>query len=109
MDANLVGSVGVLLALGTFFLVSGWYYYRGRSAAMVLKNRALFRMFPGAACGLPLCGLACIGLAIALLISPPIKQLLLGMSVFVGLVALVFVGWCPRCLLPKWMRGFEGP
>jgi len=109
MDGNLVGSVGLLLVLGTFFIVSGWYYYRGRSAARLLKDQVLFRMFPGAACGLPLCGLACIGLATGFLISQPIKQLLLAISVLVGLLALVFVGWCPRGLLPRWMRDPPGP
>ncbi len=80
MDSNLVGSVVLLLALGIFFVASGWYYYRGRSAGRLLKNQFVFRVFPGAACALPLCGAACVGLALTLIAPRSVKMPFLALS-----------------------------
>jgi len=43
-------------------------------------------------------------LAIGFVISQPIKLWVLAISLLVGLVALVFMGWCPKVLLPTWAR-----
>jgi hypothetical protein len=104
MEGNLLGSLILLVGLGTFFIASGWYYYCGRSAARLLRDQVLFRMFPGAACGLPLEGLACYGLALGLVVPQPLKQPILLISVAAGLIAIGFFGWCPRGLLPSWLR-----
>ena len=109
MDSNLVGSVGVLLALGVFFSGSGWYYYRGADAGRLLKDQFIFRLLPGAACALPVCGVACFGLALTLLAPQSVKVLLLAISILTGLVALILFGWCPRKLLPPWLREARNP
>jgi len=104
-SGNVLPTFVLLSILGLSLIASGLYCYRGRNAS-TLRSQLLFRVFPGAACGMPLGGAACLGLAfgVALPLPQPIRSLILWPSLAMGLTAMVFFGWCPRSLLPRWLR-----
>jgi hypothetical protein len=103
MSGDLLATFLLFSILGLSLIALGLYCYRGRNAGR-LKSQLLFRVFPGAACGMPLGGAACLGVALALTLPQPIRSLVAWPSIAMGLTAVAFFGWYPRRLLPGWLR-----
>ena len=103
MSGNTLPTFVLLSILGLSLIASGLYCYRGRNASK-LRSQLLFRVFPGAACGMPLGGTKCLGVAFGVALPQPLRSLILWPSLVMGLTAIVFFEWCPHSLLPRWLR-----
>ena len=94
----------LLAAIGLFLAASGVVYYRSKNAGKLLKDALVFRVFPGAAFGIPLGGLACLGLAAGLATAQPLRSLIVWISLALALLAPTLFAWCPKALLPEWLK-----
>lgn len=94
----IIGPVGVLgLGLGLFA-------YRGKNARRLLASQLLVRAMPGVLCGLPVAGAGALGLLVSMALPDPLRTIGILVSCAVGLVGVLLFGWCPRRLLPRWLR-----
>ncbi len=94
----LFGSIGAA-AVGF-----GWFAYRSKHAEWLLANQFLTRALPGIICALPLSGIAFLVIAIASLLPKSLGGPASLGGAALAIVAVILCGWCPRLLLPRWLR-----
>ena len=101
----MLGAVALLAILAAFFLGFGWYAYRGKSASYLLKNQFFMQLFPQFTCTIPLTGLICLLWAVALSLPRAIGGPIIVASLpIVALDLFLLVIWCPRALMPRWLK-----